>query len=176
MIPVIVPAAALVAGGSSAPSSSAAISSHATGITRTAHAPNPASRSASRTTARSSNGATTPAVSWPCSCPLPAITTTSPGAGERDGAPDRAAPVGIDLDADAGALEHVLDDRERILAARVVGGHDHVVGALHGDGAHHGPLAAVAVAAGAEDADQRGRSPSSRAACSTMSSESGVCA
>ena len=127
------------------------------GITRapqSRHAPNPASRSASRTTTRSSNGATTPAVSWPCSCPLPAITTTSSGAGERHRTMDRGAPVGIDLDADPGPLEDVLDDRERILAARVVGGHDHVVGALHGDGAHHGPLAAVAIASRAEDADQ----------------------
>ena len=52
-----------------------------------------------------------------------------------------------------GALQDVLDDRERILAARVVGRDDDVVGPLHGDGAHHGPLAAVAVASGAEHAD-----------------------
>src|SRR3954452_3106943 len=35
--------------------------------------------SASRATARSSNGVTTPSRSWPVSWPLPAITTTSPG-------------------------------------------------------------------------------------------------
>src|SRR6266545_2867287 len=35
-------------------------------------------RSASRTTSRSSKGSFRPAISWPCSWPLPAITTTSP--------------------------------------------------------------------------------------------------
>src|SRR3954469_6692592 len=35
--------------------------------------------SASRRTSRSSNGVTTPAISCPVSCPLPATTTASPG-------------------------------------------------------------------------------------------------
>ena len=93
-------------------------------------------------------------ISWPCSCPLPAITTTSPGSASATARSDRAPPVRIDLDARPGALQHVLDDRERILAARVVGGDDDEVGAPHGDGTHHRPLAAVAVASRAEDADQ----------------------
>ena len=116
-----------------------------------------ASRSASRATSRSSNGTTTPAVSWPCSWPFPAITTTSPVAGERHGPVDRAASVGVDLHVHPRSLQHVLDDRERILAARVVGGDDDVIGTARGDGAHERPLAAVAVAAGAEDADQPAR-------------------
>ena len=44
-----------------------------------------------------------------------------------------APPVGIDLDVEPCALEDVLDDRERLLGARVVRGHDHVVGALERD-------------------------------------------
>jgi hypothetical protein len=48
--------------------------------------------------------------------------------GERDRARDRRAAVGVDLDARAGALEDVLDDRQRLLAARVVGRDDDDVG------------------------------------------------
>ena len=72
---------------------------------------------------------------------------------ERHRAVDGAAAVGVDLHARARSLQDVLDDRERLLAARVVGRDDDVVGPLHGDRAHHGPLAAVAVAPGAEHAD-----------------------
>ena len=43
-----------------------------------------------------------------------------------------------------------VDDRERILAARVVGGDDHAVGEARGDRAHQRALGRVAVAAGAE--------------------------
>ncbi len=73
------------------------------------------------------------------------------------------------------------DDRLGILRARVVGGHDHDVGQPRGDLAHQRALAAVAVAAGAEHADHAAavagrRRSSSRAAASTFSSESGVCA
>ena len=51
-------------------------------------------RSASRATATSSNGTLRPpANSWPCSWPLPAMTTTSPARGQRDGALDRRAAV-----------------------------------------------------------------------------------
>src|SRR5438046_539146 len=39
-------------------------------------------RSAARATSRSSNGMVRSANSWPCSCPLPAITTTSPAAAD----------------------------------------------------------------------------------------------
>ena len=51
-------------------------------------------RSASRATATSSKGTLRPpSNSWPCSWPLPAMTTTSPGARQRDGALDRRAAV-----------------------------------------------------------------------------------
>ena len=56
---------------SSSPSPSASSSSTGSGSARLA--------SASRATTRSSNGSFSPPISWPCSCPLPAITTTSPG-------------------------------------------------------------------------------------------------
>ena len=65
----------------------------------------------------------------------------------------------------------------RVLGARVVGGDDGEVGEPGADRAHQRPLVAVAVAAAAEDADQP---PAGaviwRAAASTFSSESGVCA
>ena len=55
-------------------------------------------RSSSRATSRSSKGILRPpSNSWPCSWPLPAITTVSPGCrlGERER--DRRPPVGLDL-------------------------------------------------------------------------------
>ena len=104
------------------------------------------------------------------------MTTTSPSLRERHRALDRAAPVGIDLDVEARPLEHVLDDRERLLGARVVGRHDRDVREVGRDLAHQRPLAAVAIASGAEDDDDaplaRARAPHS----STFASESGVCA
>src|SRR5207253_3186749 len=42
--------------------------------------PQPSRASSSRATTRSSNGTVTPPAVWPCSWPLPATTTTSPGA------------------------------------------------------------------------------------------------
>ena len=91
---------------------------------------------------------------WPCSCPLPAITTTSPS---------RAAPIaraiasrrsGSTSISPAAPGDDLADDRVRLLAARVVRGHDREVGELRGDPAHQRPLATIAVAAAAEDADQ----------------------
>ena len=59
-----------------------------------AHQRAPTARSAARATAASSNGTLRPpASSWPCSCPLPAITTTSPGRSAGDGA-RRSRPGG----------------------------------------------------------------------------------
>src|SRR5262249_28618247 len=52
------------------------------------------------------------------------------------------------------AVENVVDDALRILAARVVGGDDHTIGEARGDPAHFGTLAAVALATAAEDAGQ----------------------
>src|SRR2546425_10792391 len=43
------------------------------------------------------------------------------------------------------------DDGLRPLAARVVGGDPHAIAELRGDGAHEGPLPAVAIPAAAED-------------------------
>ena len=51
------------------------------------------------------------------------------------------------------ARADLLDDRERVLAAGVVGGEHRDVGEARGDRAHHGPLLAVAVAPAAEDHD-----------------------
>src|SRR5581483_6075612 len=42
------------------------------------HRAAPSRRSVSRATSRSSKGKVRSANSWPCSCPLPAMTTTSP--------------------------------------------------------------------------------------------------
>ena len=54
--------------------------------------------SASRATVTSSNGSLRPfSNSWPCSWPLPAITTTSPGSALVDRERDRAAPVDLAL-------------------------------------------------------------------------------
>ena len=75
---------------------------------------------------RSSNGTVRSASSWPCSCPLPAMTTTSPGAGQPDGALDRRPAVDLDVHREAGG--DVGDDRGRILAARIVGRDDRDVG------------------------------------------------
>ena len=49
---------------------------------------------------------------------------------------------------------NVGDDRAGILAARVVVGQHDAVGEVRGDGAHHRPLAAVAIAAAAEHAPE----------------------
>ncbi len=72
--------------------------------------------------------------------------------------------------------EDLVDDRRRILRARVVRGDDRVVGQAGGDRAHLRALAAVAVAAAAEDARAAGPRPAAARRVSTFSSESGVCA
>src|SRR6185437_5060467 len=73
-------------------------------------------------------------------------------AGFADSAGDRLAPVRLDLGT-VSALEDLGDDRFGLLAARIVGGDDRDVGELGRDPAHQRALAAVAVAAAAEDAD-----------------------
>ena len=85
----------------------------------------------------------------------------------RSGSTSTSVPV---------ALDDRLDDRERVLRARVVARDDHPVCQLARDLTHQRALLAVAVAAGAEDDRRAGPSPSGRAAPSTVSSASGVCA
>ena len=61
--------------------------------------PWPQLRSSSRATSRSSKGIfRPPASSWPCSWPLPAITTVSPGVALAERERDRGPAVGLDLD------------------------------------------------------------------------------
>src|SRR5262249_57246844 len=69
----------------------------------------------------------------------------------------RGARVLDDLRFAGDAREDLVDDRPRILAARVVRGDDRDVGELGRDPAHHRALLSVAVAAAAEDADQAAR-------------------
>ena len=64
---------------------------------------------------------------------------------------DRAAAVHLALGVRPGALHHLVDDRLRLLAARVVRGHEHAIGQPPRGIAHQRALAAVAVAARAED-------------------------
>ena len=132
-------------------------------------------RSASRATRRSSNGIVRPASSWPCSWPLPAITTTSPASAPRQRGGSRA-PVGLDHPRGRSMPGQDLgDDRVRILAARVVGRDDHAVGELLGHRAHQRALGAIAVAAAAEDDDAGGRA-SARAPCAAPSRARPACA
>ena len=77
-------------------------------------------RSASRATSRSSNGSVTPATSWPCSCPLPAITTTSPGPRRSTACSIARARSSSTIELAGAPGDDLVDDRERILAARVV--------------------------------------------------------
>ncbi len=131
-------------------------------------------RSTSRATVTSSNGSLRPlANSWPCSCPLPAITTTSPARADSIGGGDSRVSVGVVRDVRTGALEDLGDDRLGILRAGVVGGDEHVVGQPTSDLAHQRALASIAVAAAAEHHPQPDR-VKPRAARSTFSSESGV--
>ena len=59
--------------------------------------PAPSASSSARATSRSSNGIfRPPSNSWPCSWPLPAITTVSPSAGELERPADRVAAVHLD--------------------------------------------------------------------------------
>ena len=114
-------------------------------------------RRASRATVASSKGTLRPpASSWPCSWPLPATTTTSPGRASSTARAIAVAAVRERLDLGvaarpAGAGQDLGDDRAGVLRARVVGGDDDVVGQRRGGGAHERALGPVAVAAGAED-------------------------
>ena len=78
--------------------------------------------------------------------------------GVGDGAADRLGAVGDDGRGvgvgEAGA--DLGEDGVGVFGARVVVREDHAVGGLFGDAAHHGALGAVAVAAAADDAGERG--------------------
>ena len=65
--------------------------------------------------------------------------------GASEDALDRRGAVGLDLGAPVGAGDHGGDDLAGILAARVVGGHEHVVGEPRCGLAHEQPLGPVAV-------------------------------
>src|SRR6476619_6479621 len=54
----------------------------------------------------------------------------------------------------ANAVHDFAGDRGRIFAARIVVGHQHPIGKLCREPAHLGPLSPVALAAGAEQADE----------------------
>ena len=96
-------------------------------------------------------------MSWPCSWPLPATSTVSPGSRAGDGGGDGGGPVLVDQDVAAlvdrhlgGAREHRGEDREGVLGAGVVGGQYGGVGEPGRGGAHRAALGRVAVAAAAE--------------------------
>ena len=76
---------------------------------------------------------------------------------------DRGAPVELLLERRQRSSGYLRGDRFRILRTRVVRGEDRAIRELRDDPAHQRALAAVAVAAGAEDDDQpafcRGRAP-----------------
>ena len=111
---------------------------------------------AARTTSWSENGKVRSPTIWPVSWPLPATTARRlaaargprcgwPRRGRRSRArPARAARISARIAAG-------------LLAARIVVGDDHDVGLLGRDRAHDRPLAAVAVAAAAEHADEPAR-------------------
>ena len=85
----------------------------------------------------------------PVSWPLPAMTRTSPRAQFGDRGGDRLPPV-ADLDRAGRRFQNGAANLRRILAARIVVGDIDEIGELGCDAAHQRPLAAVAVAAGAE--------------------------
>ena len=139
------------------------------------HAGAPSRRSASRATSRSSNGSLRSANSCPCSWPLPAMTTTSPSRGAADRLGDRGSAVGLDLGSGPTPGKDLVDDRERILASRVVRGHDRRRPRARRRSAPSRPLAAVPVAAARRRRRSDVPSVSSRAVRRTFASESGVC-
>ena len=102
-----------------------------------------------RTTSTSSNGITVSPIVCPCSWPLPATASTSPGRQPVQRLGDRTLPV-ADLAPTRTRRQHRGADRGRILAARIVVGDDRHVGEARRGRAHQRPLAAIAIAAGTE--------------------------
>ena len=85
---------------------------------------------------------------------MPAISTMSPGRRTLDALGDGGRAVLDHVVVRARPGDDLVDDRARILAARIVAGDDHLVGEARGDCPHQRPLAGIAVAAAAEDADE----------------------
>ncbi len=110
-------------------------------------------RSSSRATSRSSNGIVRPASSCPGSWPLPAIDDDVAFAGAPESARDRNRPIRLDQRALPGACEDLLDDRERILAPRIVRGDEDDVGEARRDRTHERALLAIPVSTASEHAD-----------------------
>ena len=93
---------------------------------------------------------------WPVSWPFPATTRTSPASKLADGRPDGLGAI-ADLARTRRACHDLGADRGGIFGARIVVGDDHHVGLVGGDPSHDRPLAAIAVAAAAEHADEPAR-------------------
>ena len=127
-----------------------------------------ARRIACASSARSSNGWTTPPTSWPLSWPLPTTATVASGPCAHTAATaariaSRRSPTTSTSSAAPGgpdrlhALEHRRPDRRGVLGAGVVVGDDDEVGHLGRGRAHGVPLVPVAVAPGARDAHEAAR-------------------
>ena len=132
--------------------------------------------SASRTTVRSSKGWTSRRSPGPARGPCRRSTTTSPVSASGDRALDRAPPIGVDLDVDAGAWSTSWMIASGSSGSRVVRGHDREVGMLGRDLPHQRALARDRGRRPRRRRRSAGRAPRSRAAPSTVASESGVCA
>ena len=130
-------------------------------------------------TSRSSNGCTTPAISWPFSWPLPRRPRCRPG---RRGATAAAmasarSPTSTHLGAARGARRRASSsraDRRGVLGARVVVGHDDEVGEPARRGAHQRALALVAVARRRRARGSAARWSAGAARASTASTASGL--
>ena len=130
--------------------------------------------SAARATSTSSNGSVRSPITWYFSCPLPAMSTRSPGRASRTAARSprvrstiASDGVGLRPRARRRAIRSAGMTMPRLISsmicsgssrARVVGRDDHEIAQPRRDGAHQRPLRAIAIAAAAEDGDRAGRS------------------
>src|SRR4051794_37448517 len=87
----------------------------------------------------------------PLLVPLARDDDDVPRPGQLERPSDRPPPIELDLYFTVSSYENLVDDRLRLLAPRVVRGDDRHIGQRRGDMAHLRALAAVAVAAAAED-------------------------
>ena len=123
-------------------------------------------------------GSSRSASSCPCSWPLPAITTTSP-------APRAARARARSRRARSSSTSDLAGRPRRAISSMIACGSSlrglsevtiATSASSDGDPAHQRPLAAVAVAAAAEDADHAAARRARAPCASTFSSASGVCA